>query len=482
MNNVLSMVMKHTLWPVLMITTGLTSCISSGISGKPGKIILTVDDTVRYQYIKGFGQSNCWWATNWSIDDRFTQEMMDRCIELMYDREKGIGLNYYRHNVGGGPTPGGVARPNRQTYTPEVSPGVYDLNRDAHAMKLLDRAIALGAEHVTIFMNSPPVRMTISGDTFGNPTGQSNLKPECYDEYAKYAADITKVFVDAGYPVKYVSPINEPQHAWNERRQEGTHFEADQVLDIGKRVIREVQALNLPVKVSLPETANWHTWAYSTDFYEKMYADTEIRGAVDHFSGHSYHTTTAQKKEIADFLKNYGKRPFALHQTEYGQMGQSGYHVLLMPNALEMARVIHDDLSILNCELWEYWVGVREIGDSYPGGLVYARANGSAFPSKNLWVLGNYSRFISGSTRIKLTVKGSNGKVFASAYRSEDGKKIIIIATNPTETEQPLVFDKLKGKAAKVYETTPEKDLEYSGDVTVEYTMPPDSVVTFVFE
>lgn len=69
-------------------------------------------------------------------------------------------------------------------------------------------------EKFILFSNSPLVQYTKNGKGFSASGGNSNLKDDCYDDYAAYMAEVADKFVKAGYNVSHISPVNEPQYDW----------------------------------------------------------------------------------------------------------------------------------------------------------------------------------------------------------------------------------------------------------------------------
>jgi O-glycosyl hydrolase len=476
--------MKIFLFGIIIMALGFSACqteadrpnssINDGLGR--GETELSINPETRYQHIKGFGGSAGINSYN-SVD----RAVLRKGLEYLYSKEKGIGLTTYRYYAGAGSSNIVTLPKSRETVCIEVSPGVYDLSRDPVGIYLLDTATEMGASQVTLFMNSPPGRMTFTGQAVGHPQGKSNLKPEYYEAYADYCVGITKTFVDAGYPITYVSPINEPQWGWEKGEQEGCHYTTDEVLTVGKLVIKKVAAFDLPVTVSLPETAWWGDNAYTRGLFFSMSTDPEIRDAIDHFCSHSYGDTTRTKEDTALVIglinSLYGKN-LPLHMTEWGpHEGDEG-----LGSAMKLAKNLHEDLAILNCELWEFWT-LMEGNTSWPGGLVYIRSpKGPVDTSKNLWVLGNYSKFVSGGVRIGLGITETED-LYASAYLCADEKTIVVVATNTGPKERAISFTGMGDKIAEVYETSASNSLTYIGDINASYgyILPSQSVTTFMF-
>jgi len=470
----------------------LTGCKSPGLTeseeteqeiiiSKKGRVemmekqIIKLDNMKKYQIIEGFGASGAWWSQdvgNW--------DNIGEIMDLLYDTEKGIGLNIFRYNIGAG-YPNRTGDKWRKSETVEVSPGEYDLSRDSAAIKVFKFAAERGAVNNVVFVNSPPARMTVSGYTSGGDNKkESNLAVEHETDFAKYCVDITKLLLDEGLPVKYLSPINEPQWDWGgkDASQEGCHYKVDQILRVGREIANELTFQKLPVKISLIESGEWKDKTYTLKLYNQLIEDEILRNAMDHFAVHSYWSNEKDKKMAADYFQAIpGMLP--LHQTEWCQM-ESGKD-LGMDAALTLAKEVHMDMTILSVASWSHWLAVSKY--DYKDGLVYVDTKNKTYTdSKRMWALGNYSRFIKeGYIRIETSL--SIKSLSVSAYQSPDAKETVVVLINETRTEPVIGVEAFNNGTTKVYVTDERhicRDVYAELDDVWDYTIPARSVVTFV--
>lgn len=438
-----------------------------GIMGENIKL----DYNTTYQKIEGFGASGAWWAQDVGGWDNLSGIMDD-----LYDKEKGIGLNIYRYNIGGG-KPCKTSDPWRSTETLEVSPGVYDLNRDKNAIKAMKEAVKRGAE-VVLFANSPPARLTKSGYTSGDTAGKSNLPVENEQEFAKYLVDITELFLKQGIPVKYLSPINEPQWDWKDG-QEGCHYESAQVISLSRKVALELQKRKLPVKLSVAESGKWNDQSYSLTLYKQIMNDDVLSKAINHFAVHSYWSSAEDKKTAAAYYSQFNNM-LPLHMTEWCEMKNG--RDMGMDAALVLAKTIHEDMTILSASTWEHWLAVSKY--DYRDGLVYVDEGTEKYAAaKRLWSFGNYSKFIKPGYK-RISVETEDSDLLVSAYTSPDEKKTVIVAINPTNVEKIVAFNNLKGKKAQIYETSEKNNcsLIKKDNNLKDYVFPTESVTTIVIQ
>ncbi|WP_274365408.1 glycoside hydrolase family 30 protein [Paenibacillus thermotolerans] len=432
---------------------------------------IKLDYDAVHQRIEGFGASGAWWA-----QDVGGWDNLGDIMDLLYDDKKGIGLNIYRYNIGAG-KPIIASDPWRSAETLEVSPGVYDLDRDRNAINAMKEAAKRGAT-IELFANSPPARLTKSGYSSGETTGKSNLPPENEEQFAKYLVDITELFLKEGIPVTYISPINEPQWDWKSG-QEGCHYEPEQVISLSRKVALELERRKLPVKLLIAESGAWNDPNYTLTMYKRIMNDDVLSKAIDAYAVHSYWSSEKDKKIAASYFSQF-ENMLPLYQTEWCEMKNG--NAASMDAALVLARTIHEDMTILSVSVWEQWLAVAK-GD-YRDGLVYVDEATRKFGAvKRMWSFGNYSKFIKPGYR-RIEAESQDSDVLVSAYVSPQKDKTVIVAINPTKHEKAVSFENVKGKKTKIYETSEKSNLALIKEVSGlgNVVLPAESVTTFVIQ
>ncbi len=451
---------------------------------------LTACLSKRHQTIRGFGCSACWWAPGMGT----SSQAHDFLRQLF--TEEGLGMNTLRVNIGGSVLEDGTdsnppAPSWRSVRSPLKEDGTYDIRRCQGTWSILEEAMRLGTiTDLTLFMNSPPSTMTKNKKTSSDPSGQenvfiSNLREDCYPAYAKYVTDVTELYINAGFPVRYVSPVNEPQWAWD-GGQEGCHFEPEELIAFYRILIPEFEGRKKQnpamkdVRLSLPETAQWYQKPYVHELYELLCTDPVIAPCVDHFCAHSYGTTREQKEAFAAFADGLGNR-LPLHQTEYG--GMHPYYDPTMEMALELAVVLYEDLSILHTDSWSWWLGVGSF--TYTDGLIcYDADKDHTEIPKRYYVMQQHSRFLKDHTCVDVRTDHLPDAFCASAFLSEDETELVWELVNPDTTAVTLCIEQLPEDAlGRIYETSEYKNADYTGTISAgQYlTVPGRSVVTIVY-
>jgi O-glycosyl hydrolase len=440
-------------------------------------VSIQIDAGAEKQTIEGFGAAGAWWAQDvggWEDDKRTL------VADLLFDREKGAGLSFYRYNIGGG-NGENIQDEWRRAETFEVALGEYDWSRDANALWMLRAARDRGVENFVAFVNSPPARMTVSGLTTGEKDGKSNLRPEMYGEFSQYLVDVVRhLREEEGIPIQWISPINEPQWNWSYKNgQEGSHYGPDEVLTLTRTLLQTLQDNQLDVQLSMFESGEWK----SSDVYiEKLASDPAVWSALPHLSIHSYWSTQADKERFMKYMdKNHPGK--ALWMSEWTEMTEG--RDTSMDSALVMASTIHDDLTIADVASWQYWIAVSKY--QYRDGLIYVDPlDHDVQETKRLWAMGNYSRFIRPGF-VRLETQGSTETLQVSAYRSADDRRWALVAVNqadhPVTIQLSAINNQLPGQAEQ-FETSEQHNLEAVGLGSAQeaWTLAPMSVTTLVLD
>lgn len=453
-----------------------------------GEYTLYTNLTDVHQKVKTYGASGAWWSTAAG-----TGEFVDDMLKLVFTDE-GAGLNNYRHNVGGSvmadlSDAGTGMKVGNAVPSPLTEDGKYDEDKDLGAYTVLMKLVELGTiDDFTLFMNTPPATMTNNGMTYGDPWGETsgNLREDCFDAYASYVVDMVQLYNYLGVPVSYVSPINEPQWAWTGAGQEGCHYSPDDAKNIIALVAQKLKERCIDdstlsdVKVSFADSGNWTDKSYVNFLYLTLLANSDIIDKFDHIACHSYGDDADGKRRAMSEMKKIGAViPF--RQTEYAPtMSQPDFSI---ETAMDVARVMYEDLSILDVDGWSYWL---TCGDAdYSDGLVYYNRDSSIVqPTKRLWAMGQYARFTKGATRVTVDEYGMPSKTYTTCYVNRADDSLVYVVVNDADEDAVFSFAGLPGGAtADVYETSAIRDLELRGTMTADsgYALPAQSVTTFVF-
>jgi len=482
--------------------------------------VVEIDLSEKYQTIDNFGASDCW--SMQKIGSWYSGQK-EKIADLLFSKEKGIGLSAWRFNIGAGINTSTIQNSWRTVETFETGQGEYDWSRQEEERWFLQAAKERGVEQFIAFVNSPPGRMTRNGYTnCTDGLASTNLRAGYEGQYAVYLTDILKHFRDEwGINFEFISPINEPQWEWNRNsNQEGNRASNDDIKKIVNALYSELENQAVDTKISIVESGDLRSWYQespgTTSKYGKRYgnyladliADEEIKTKIgSHFCGHSYWSDRIAGQLVQDrqalymrmlpFLNNDWKYWVTEYNIMDGPEGDGGHgRDLTMKTALDAARVIHYDLTLLHASAWQWWTAVSP--ENYKDGLIYTdyKDNPNSqniIESKLLWAFGNFSRYIRpGSKRIKLTGADDKFGLLGSAYVDRESDCVIAVLLNMGFSDEPVKMNITGlGINKEVLTFTPHITSDNNEDNLKEYpsflkgdnfTIPARSVVTLVGE
>jgi autotransporter-associated beta strand protein len=374
----------------------------------PGQTInATVDPTtVLVTNYEGWGTSLCWWANVVGGYSNRTDY-----ISLAFTTLK---LNIVRYNIGGGENPGIPDTLQYRARIPGFEPtnGVWNWNVDANQRWVLKQAVALGANHVEAFANSPPWWMTVSGSVTGAMTNghNDNLQTDYETNFAFYLATVvSNLSVLDGINFELVTPMNEPEGPWGYGGgQEGCHMDSGQQGRMVGDLSAALSAQKLATGIDAPETYD------EPDASSAVGAYGSAQGDIMVVTSHAYGTKNpASLGSLAASLH----RPVWL--SEYGDGDGSG---------MTMARRIHDDVTGAGLSAWIYWQVVDNAsGWGFLLNTLDDEVTTNYTINEKFYVMGQFSEYIRPGCRI-INV---NDNYSLAAYNPTN-QTLVIVALNDT--------------------------------------------------
>ena len=343
---------------------------------------INLSDAKQLQQLKGWGTSACWWS-QYCADEKTQNEIAN----LLYG-DDGLKLNIYRYNVGGGYDPDNyrVKDPWRRSesfmlYDREKEETSWDFSRDKNAVTMMKKCLDLGnIDTLILFANSPHYSQTSTGQASGSLLYHTcNIPKSKYMDFVNYFLDVTEHFLNEGFPVNYISPINEPQWKWGGSYvwQEGCHYETEEVIEILHLFAEEIIRRKLPVKLYAPESGEF--LGKTVDYLEAMLEDEKIMEVLGVFAFHSYHSDFEPEIRYEFFERLAKPNPdIRFDMSEWCELPNKS-HTKNFKGALITARIISQDLIFTRSESWTSWVAVNGIAIKEDG-FDYGDALMSASP------------------------------------------------------------------------------------------------------
>ena len=438
---------------------------------------LTVDFSEGHQTIHNFGSSTGmragYLAEHWPTD------VLDQMARWVFSKEvdaagnpQGIGLSSFRFEIGAGSAENkksGISKIWRRSKTFLEPDGSYNWDKSQGLVYWMRQAKKYGVPTLIGYANSPPIAWTRSG--YGYKLKRSmdaNLKADRYDDYGRYLAIIARHFEEEGLGFDYISPVNEPQWDWTgtpeKAKQEGSPWTNAQIKKVVVETDKAFAELGVATKILISEAARLdYLYKAKPDDFAANASDqinafwnptsSDFIGDLGHLApvvgGHSYWMDTSDsvtvrtRRQLAQRIDTIDPK-LDFWQTEYSLLGD-GYkegkkNVSEMDAALFMAKTIHYDLTIADASAWQFWATFNsgpEKGKPQRYTLVDAKTPEDVRPTKNMWVLGNYSRFITPGMQ-RFSIKRSDDlssiqqgqKQMASAFYDNPSGRLTVVIIN----------------------------------------------------
>ena len=449
--------------------------------------VVEVNPAITYQTIADFGASDCWTADY--VGKYFNESEKAKAAKWLFSQNmdangnpEGIGLSCWRVNIGAGSAAQGsgsnIEDETRRAECFLNEDGSYDWTRQAGQLYFMAEAKKFGVDNFLLFSNSAPVYFTKNGKA--NANGQTiscNLKDDCYDDFAEFLATTTEHFVGEGYNVTFIDPVNEPQFDWKDG-QEGSPWFNYNIAKLAKELDKSMDKRNLNARILIPEASSLDCLYGGSGRATKQInsffnpSSSNYVGNLSHIAktvaGHSYWTYSTNetlvdvREKVRDAAAEAG---VDVMQTEWSMLGDApdastGFPASYeaankMDIALFMAKLIYTDLAVGNMTAWSYWTAMAQEkwsqknrfyllrlnakGDSGPESYGDLKNGGTVAADKNLWTLGNYSRFIRpGYKRVAVEGADDLNGLMCSAYVSPDGKKTVCVFVNMSKEKRTV--------------------------------------------
>jgi len=377
----------------------------------PGASV-TIDNTTRYQYVRGFGaMSNVWTSPDMQIED----------IDSMFSPDK-LGLNILRiclypnmqEVISGNDSSGQTAGIDNSDY--------YDF---------VARVNKYGG-----YVLASPWTMPPEWKTNNSRTGGGHLKAEYYQVYADYLKDYCQDMYDNGAPIYTVSIQNEPNWA---ATYDGCEWSAEEMRDFFKQVghfTDGVKGYGGGKEIDTVLTMNGES-ANTATINDAAIDDPAADANIDIYARHIYGNVQQYYQKAKDKNKEMWMTEHNINSGSAATYPQDSTwnYVWKVLNEVDVCMRLND------MEAFIWWYGKRFysfIGDGQYGTIEHAiLPRGYAFS--------HYAKFAKESTRVGLTSSGiasingpsftsvDNLEVKATAYESDDGNTLSLVIYAPTD-------------------------------------------------
>ncbi|MDF2698930.1 MAG: glycosyl hydrolase, family 30 [Haloplasmataceae bacterium] len=377
---------------------------------------LTLDDSVLYQEIDGFGaalsESSAYLINNL---DETTREQV---IKELFSIDEGIGMNFVRLPMGASDF-----ALNNYSYN-DITSGIEDLSlsqfsidRDReNVIPVLKAAFALNS-HIKL-MGSPwsaPAWMKFSNRLNG---GSFNSK---YTEvFSDYFIKFIEAYESENLPIYAITPQNEPMHEIN--TYPTMKMDVNQQINFIKALGPKLEAKNLDTKI-IAYDHNWSNTTYPKNILLNADANNYIAGTGFHCYGGDVEAQT----EVYNVDPTKG-----IWFTECSGGGWQGggfsEHLNFFMKNLFIGSVNNYSKGIL---LWN--IALDEFNGPTNGGcpncrgVITVNSNGTYTKNVEYYAIGHLSKFVvPGAHRIEANITG-NGVIITTAFLNPNGDIVVVL-------------------------------------------------------
>lgn len=475
--------MKHPLNPVFTRLRGGLLTLAALLlapSTHAATVNVAIDET--HQKIEGFGASIIDWSGR-MIPLYSEPEFIDFVVD-------DLGLTIYRMGL--------VAN----TITNQPSDW-HDITYENFAWNRANISINFAAAirrrnpEIKIIASiwSPPAWMKQNNSTTGTQAGflldpnrtfddGNTLRDDRYEHYAKFLVEYQKYLITRGVGLYAFGAQNEPMFT---QQFDSCMLSGEQYARLIKTLgqMYESEGMEKPLFYG-PEDmtlASYNPEGTSMDdtrhngYVEALMAD-DVAPYFDVWATHGYSdgVTAGDKLDAGKYwsrIKQFG-RPYWITE------GGTGEHAWPTPIMDGVGGQLHYALSEGNVSAFVAW----QITDAEANihGLMDMRT-----PTKKTYTAMHYWRFVRPGA-VRVSAEPSDGDIRITAFRDPRTHQIIVVAINPTESEQPLDLALNGGHPVPSFDawrTSETLNCEPVGSITVEGgeasdTLPPLSITTYI--
>jgi glucuronoarabinoxylan endo-1,4-beta-xylanase len=454
---------------IITVIVGATIAVFLLNTANPPTV--TVDGSIRYQKIDGFGGSGAYYE---GLLRNLQEPKRTGAANLLFSD---LGTSIYRLRAWTK-----IESVNDDNDPNHFNWATFNFDTDEDQVWNAIQAKNRGVNKFLASVWSPPGWMK---DT-GNETNGGSLLPSMYSEFAEWlAAYVIGYQKYHNITIGWISIQNEPDFAtplW-----ETCTYTPAQMRDVIKVVGAKFSAEGISTKIVIPETSGS---SKAPGYISTIMSDPEAAQYVEVFANHLY--------DIVDFFSPdagiSSLQAVARYGTQYDKpIWQTEYSISSYPDvaaqagtfreALFIAQHIHNVLTFENASAYLVWELFWHSGT----GLISISPDGTNYAvTPKFYAAKQYFKFISSGLR-RIGAVANNPNILASAYMNETNGKVTIVAINKGQNSITTTFSLRNAVTAsfKQYRTSISENCAYIGEIAVSNnsfnaSLPPESITTFV--
>ena len=430
------------------------------VTNPPINGVSAVDWNNVHQPIDGFGASSAYdgsWTTS-QADILFSTNLNVVYSDNSNNKytNNGIGLSLLRNHIVWANNTSASSTPT----TAETSIMRWAQDRGARVWST-PWTPAVGFKQTNDIYDSKPITNAVNGGSFlgGDATNQAYAS-----QLANYVASMKNTY---GINLYAISVQNEPDASVN--TYDACQWTNTYIHDFVTNLYNALAAKGVgSTKIILPESQNWQDYH---NLAGPAMGDATVAADVGIIADHNYDGANGPASLVKN---NYGK---ALWETEVSQLGGETSDIA---NGVYYAQRVFLFMTSAQANAWHYWWIV-------PFGSETGLMSQNAGPTKRMFTIGNYSRFVRPNF-YRIDATSSQASALISAYKDTNSAAFAIVAvnTNPgTDVIQTFNLTNFTATSLTPWITSATLSLAPQTPVNVTnssftYDVPAMSVVTFV--
>lgn len=432
----------------------------TAVTNPPINGVSAVDWNNVHQQIDGFGASSAYdgsWTTS-QADILFSTNLNVVYSDNSNNKytNNGIGLSLLRNHIVWANDTSASSTPT----TAETSIMRWAQDRGARVWST-PWTPAVGFKQTNDIYDSKPITNAVNGGSFlgGDATNQAYAS-----QLANYVASMKNTY---GINLYAISVQNEPDASVN--TYDACQWTNTYIHDFVTNLYNALAAKGVgSTKIILPESQNWQDYH---NLAGPAMGDATVAADVGIIADHNYDGANGPASLVKN---NYGK---ALWETEVSQLGGETSDIA---NGVYYAQRVFLFMTSAQANAWHYWWIV-------PFGSETGLMSQNAGPTKRMFTIGNYSRFVRPNF-YRIDATSSQASALISAYKDTNSAAfaIVVVNTNPgTDVIQTFNLTNFTATSLTPWITSATLSLAPQTPVNVTnssftYDVPAMSVVTFV--
>ncbi len=344
---------------------------------------ISIDSRVQYQHVTGFG--------GFSPSPQWSYWLNDSDMDKLYGKSSTqLGLNIVRLYIS----------PNKNFWNAGV----------ANAK----RAKKYGA---FVFASpwSPPAEWKSNKET---ANGGSLLESH-YEDWANRLNEYYDYMKQNGVIIDAISLQNEPD--WK--------AEYESCVWTGEQMAKFLRLYGSKIKCKIIAPEAIH---FTKSMHEPILKDAEACEQLDILGGHFYGWNGSSYPLAAEKGKEVWMTEFLINERQQNE----GKNITWKEDGFLFARSVNDCM-LANMSAWVHYSLKRYYG-VYGDGQ-FGTTNNAI--TKRGYILSQYAKYVSGTTRVRHVLTDASGKMSSSAYLSSTGDSIVVMLLNPTDNTVSTTID-----------------------------------------